>query len=466
MKRRLFLASATALSGAAVGSAIVTEPALATKLGTGWSPSKGGGRRLSDAGIAARLRLFGPENVDPQTGALPEERVVASWLSNSSFAVAVGGRLLYLDTFISRLEVERGRTPLVIADLVDARPDAVLLGHGHGDHADNAAYIAAMTGATIYASEETCAVLAADFARLKADPLVNTDPQTRIPSDAVLRTVPVTSADSVPGTEMVRLDVLEPFAQVVAFRHLHSVAVPQDPEYPPPRTEILVDPRDSALFPSGTSLTPGSNPQPGQMNLRTGGGSGGTVSIYFHITLRHGSNFSFGWQNTAGALKEGIGNGWPGTPEDGERIRGRLASLPQTDLHLATASTANYTNNGLRDLIHYQSIVRPRIYVPNHLTSGTRTREGCSLAVYAGYLEQMNLMGVPDADRPHVRWVIDPVDYLQPLSFDTDDDTWRDRSKKDRIKALDRIKLGRPRTVKAFAGTQRMTAEHTHSCEA
>ena len=35
-----------------------------------------------------------------------------------------------------------------------------------------------------------------------------------------------------------------------------------------------------------------------------------------------------------------------------------------------------------------------------------------------------------------------------------------------RIKALDRIKLGRPRTVKAFAGTQRMTAEHTHSCEA
>ncbi len=82
--------------------------------------------------------------------------------------------------------------------------------------------------------------------------------------------------------------------------------------------------------------------------------------------------------------------------------------------------------------------------MPNHLTSGTRTREGCSLAVYAGYLEQMDLMEVPDADRPHVRWVIDPVDYLQPLAFDTDDDTWRDKSKKDRIKALDRIKLGRP----------------------
>ncbi len=198
--------------------------------------------------------------------------------------MAVGGRLVYLDTFISRLEVERGRTPLVIADLIDARPDAILLGHGHGDHADNAAYIAAMTGATIYASEETCAVLAADFARLKADPLVNADQKTRIPADAVLRTVPVTSADSVPGTEMIRLDVLEPYAQVVAFRHLHSVAVPQDPQYPPPRTEILVDPRDAALFPSGTSLTPGSSPQPGQMNLRTGGGSGGTVSIYFHIT--------------------------------------------------------------------------------------------------------------------------------------------------------------------------------------
>ncbi|MFV2103277.1 hypothetical protein [Micromonospora sp. LOL_024] len=58
----------------------------------------------------------------------------------------------------------------------------------------------------------------------------------------------------------------------------------------------------------------------------------------------------------------------------------------------------------------------------------------------------------------HVRWVIDPVDYLQPLVFDTDGYTWRDRSKKARIKALDRIRLGRPRVVKAFVGTQSMTA--------
>ncbi|MEV7037551.1 hypothetical protein [Amycolatopsis sp. NPDC051061] len=422
------------------------------------------GHRLPDEGIAARTKMFGVENVDPRTGALPADRVVFAWLSNSTFAAAVGGRLVYLDTFVTRLEVAPGRTPVVIADLVDARPDAILLGHGHSDHADNAAYIAARTGATIYASAETCASMTADLARIKADPVIQADPRTRVPHAAPLRTVPVTSAGSAPGTEIARLDVLEPHAQVVAFRHLHSVAVPPDPDYPPPRTQILVDPRDAQLFPAGVPLTPGEHPLPGQLNITTGGSAsaGGPVSLYFHITLRRGSNFSFGWQNSAGALKEGKGNGWDGTPADGQRIRDRLAALPSTDLHLATASSANYANNGLRDLILYQSVLRPRIFVPNHLTSGSLTREASSLAVYAGYREQLDLMQVPAAFRPEVRWLIDPVDYLGPLTFDIDDDTWIDASKNRRIRELDRVTPVRPH---ALLPTDRTTATAHASCD-
>lgn len=265
IRRRGFLAgSAAAVSAAVIGSTVVPSAAAG-------APQTGRGRPLPDETIAARTKLFGSENVDPRTGSMPEGRVVFAWLSNSSFAVAVGGRLVYLDTYITRLEVEPGRTPLVIADLVHAQPDAILLGHGHGDHADNAAYIAAKTGATIYASEETCGVMVADLERMKADALIQSSPETRIADDATLRTVPVTTTGSVPGTEMVRLDVLEPFAQVVAFRHLHSIAVPQDPTYPPPRTTIELDPRDPTLFPRGTPLTPASDALPGQMDLRTGG---------------------------------------------------------------------------------------------------------------------------------------------------------------------------------------------------
>ncbi|MDE0361129.1 MAG: hypothetical protein OXI74_08175, partial [Rhodospirillaceae bacterium] len=100
-----------------------------------------------DGMIAARQRIFGAEFVDTVSGELPDDKVIFSWLSASSFAVSVQGRVFMLDSYLTRLEVERGRTPLVLADLVNLNPEAILLGHGHNDHADHAAYISAMTDA-------------------------------------------------------------------------------------------------------------------------------------------------------------------------------------------------------------------------------------------------------------------------------------------------------------------------------
>src|SRR5690606_341972 len=125
--------------------------------------------------IAARQKIFGLEHVDPATGDLPNDKVVFSWLSNSTFAAAVEGRVIYLDTFVTRLEVTPGRTPFVIKDMVDLAPEAILLGHGHGDHADNAAYSAGKTGARIYATAETCGVMAQDLDRMKGDPAIMDD---------------------------------------------------------------------------------------------------------------------------------------------------------------------------------------------------------------------------------------------------------------------------------------------------
>lgn len=68
----------------------------------------------SAAVIAARQKVFGIENVDPRNGAVREDRVVFSWLSNATFATAVKGHVLLLDTYVTRLEVQPGRTPFVI----------------------------------------------------------------------------------------------------------------------------------------------------------------------------------------------------------------------------------------------------------------------------------------------------------------------------------------------------------------
>lgn len=207
--------------------------------------------------IAARQHIFGVENVNPETGEMLGDQVVFSWLSASSFAGSINGRVIMMDTFLTRLEIERGRTPLTIHDLVNLNPEAILLGHGHNDHADNAAYISAMTDAVIYATEETCGTMQIDFERLSNDPRVQDNPEYALPPNADIECVSVTSTGSVPATEILNLPFLEPQACVTAFRHLHSNAVDPDPDFPPTPVEIIVDEREPYLFPEGIPLWPG-----------------------------------------------------------------------------------------------------------------------------------------------------------------------------------------------------------------
>jgi hypothetical protein len=437
VRRRTFISSSTAFAGAAATIGLTSTPANAFE-GDHLTAAERADARRPDT-VAARQRIFGVENVDPETGLLPRDRVVASWTSNASFALAVGGRVVLLDTFITRLEVTRGRTPLVIKDLVDVAPRAIVLGHGHFDHAENAAYVAAKTGAPLYASEETCGVMRSDFERMRNDPAIQNDPVARIPGDAVLNLVPVTTTGSTPGTQILRLNFLEPFAQVVAFRHLHSVATPYDPTYPrnsliPPDGVLPVDPRDATLFPPGIPLRPSNPPLPGQMNLGTGvgiSGPGAAVAIFYHITLRTGSNLSLAWQDTIGALREGKGSAWPdGTPADGKRLTDILNKMAPVDVFSAAVGTANFLTNGLRDLIDYQQALQPRMFIPNHQTTGgAGVGETQSVEQYAIYLQQLRDMNVPQSERADNRWTADPFDYLKPIVFDasTPDATTHER---------------------------------------
>jgi hypothetical protein len=376
--------------------------------------------------IAARQKIFGVENVDPDTGLTPRNKVVLSWISNSSFALAVAGKVFYMDTHVSRLEVTPGRTPLVVKDLVDAQPSAILLGHGHSDHADNAAYIAAKTGATLYGSAETCTAMQSDFNRMLADPLIQNDPVARFPAGASLKLIPVTTNGSVPGTEVLRLKFLEPFAQVIAFRHLHSISVPPDPNYArnqffPDDGVIPVDPRDESLWPRGTALYPVNNPPaPGQMNLRSSGNPGGPVPIFYAFTLRGGSNFSFAYNDTIGALREGKGSNYPnGTPADGQRLIDLMKQLAPVNVYSGAVGTANARNNALRDLVDYQNALQPFIFVPNHQTTGGNDVGETKSPVHERiYLEQLRIMGVPESQWPDIRWTYDRADYLKPMVWD------------------------------------------------
>ena len=407
--------------------------------------------------VAARQKFFGAENVDARTGAVRRDRVLFSWVTNASLAVSVRGRVVLLDTYINRLELppvpgqpDLRRTPINYQDLVDLHPEAIFLGHGHGDHADNAAYVAKWLNIPIYASPETCDVMQVDVSRMYNDPNTANGGVHIVPDDKPVDCIPVVSRGSVPGTEIVHLPQLEPVACIVAFKHIHSGTVPTDPDFPFVPVNNTSDSRETEIYPPGPCVTPtiarnlegcsGNGtpvtPSPGQVNLTTTGfgtipGSpGGAISIFYDFVLRGGSHFTFVWHNTTGPLKEGRGSdpGLP-SPEIGAHLFSIMESLPQTDVEFGSIVSSGWATNGVRDPVMYQQHIKPKIYVPLHVTN---------VAALSSSLEfKKSVLLTQQAEnaswRPELRWLVDPDDYLKPLVYDPDDARWSTPGKAARI---------------------------------
>src|SRR5262249_24454165 len=215
MMTRVFFALAFMLS-AAIGcvSPVVAAP------GQGVSQEKT---------IAAGERYFGAENVDAVSGEVRADRVIFSWVTHASLGVSSRGRMVLLDTSINRPELlppagmaDLRRSPISIQELVDLAPEAIFLGHGHGDHADNAAYIAKWLNIPIYSSPETCDVMQRDVQRMFNDPNTVNGGVRIIPNGDPVKCIFVISRNSVPGAEIVNIPQLDPVACIVAFKHIHS----------------------------------------------------------------------------------------------------------------------------------------------------------------------------------------------------------------------------------------------------
>jgi hypothetical protein len=387
--------------------------ALAGVLAAGWLPAVDAAKNPNAPAslVTARQLFFGKENVDPDSGAVDNQKVIFSWLTNTTYAVSAKGRVFLLDSFVTRLEQSPGRTPFVLQDMVDLQPEAILLGHGHGDHADNAAYIAHQVGIPIYSSPETCDVMQLDAARIFG-------------AGTTVDCRGIVSRGSRPGDEIVKLDFLEPVACITAFKHIHSGTAPRDSSFPLIPVSNIADSRDATMFPRGTAPT---------LNTTTTGfGSvpgnpAGAISLYYQFVLRGGNRFTFAWHNTGGPLKEGIGSD-PGLPSPviGQHIIDILDSLPKTDVELGSIVTLGFNTNGLRDPLTYVQHVKPKVYIPGHMTAVAV--ESSSLEWKVSFVKLMDTLGIPAAERPELHWLVDPNDYRRPIVFDPKDERWTDDS--------------------------------------
>src|SRR5947199_1523821 len=159
---------------------------------------------VDSAVLKARQKFFGIDNVDINTGAVKKDKVIASWATNTTYVTSILGRVVLLDSFIQRPElptapIDRRMSPVLPQDFIDVRPEAIFLGHGHGDHADNAAYIAKWTNAIVYASPETCTVMQADVARMAADANPQNGGAPYLPDANPVNCIGVVPAGSRPG---------------------------------------------------------------------------------------------------------------------------------------------------------------------------------------------------------------------------------------------------------------------------
>lgn len=349
--------------GAAAARSLVAAPAAAAPASP--APETPARRR---AMVRARRRFFGAANVHPTTGAVRRDRAILSWFGCASFALAMDGTVLLLDAWVPRGE-HSGYVPTDPEQVAALRPEAILIGHGHFDHAADAAPIASRSGALVVGTAEHCAQV-----RNQAD-------------GARVRVRRLGSADTPPGT-VHRLGVGN--LRVTAVRHLHSG--PTAPDREDPHAPLLPPPDPSSILehpPTPSDVLDTASHLPDQ--------EGGC--LLYQLSM---PGFRLVWNDSAGPLKD-----------DAPHVLDVLRALPRSDVHVGAIQGFNQPVNGLRDPRTYIEALRPRVFVPCHhddwgvpgvTTNGGRYREPL----------RAELRRIPVRRRPRLRFLTDPVDYVRP----------------------------------------------------
>ena len=435
--------------------------------------------------VKARQRFFGIDNVDANTGAVKKDRVIASWATNTTYVTSILGHVVLLDSYISRPElptapIDARYTPILPQDFIDARPEAIFLGHGHGDHADNAAFVAKWLNIPIYSTPETCLVMQADVARM-ANPAMNGGVAI-VPDATPVNCIGVVPRGSRPGqynegpnaglnkSSATKISISPGFDALVctlAFKFIHSGTAPVDQSFTPHATlNDITDPRYAgrtfttpaqvypAMYPTGTSFTPGANPLPGQMNTTTTGfgGTAGPYVVMYDFILKTPNNFVLTWLNSAGPAKEGIGvdpglvsltqyNSLPPTDpaivlagQIGAGLYSLMDTLPPTDVLLGSIVSLGAANNQQRDIIMVQEHLHPKFYIPGHLTDVAQ--KGSGIYHMISWRQTAMSMGFPQSQWPEFRLLLDPIDFMVPQTWIPGDARWTNPAKAAAISQL------------------------------
>ncbi len=292
-------------------------------------------------------------------------RVILSWFGVANFAMAIGGHVVLLDAWVPR-GAHSGYVPTSPDELARLRPELIIIGHAHFDHAADAVPLALATGARLVGTAEHCSELRARV------------PETPPPCLAAI------PAGAAPGTRR-RLSVLRGI-RTDAVKILHSAATAPDgyhvPVTPLPATTVLEH------LPTVEDML--------HLFGHLPDAEGGSVLYRFRV-----GDLSLVWHDTSGPLVERA-------PEALEVLR----RLRPVDVEIGAIQGFNQLTNGMRDPRTFIEALAPRVFVPSHHDdwgAGVTTRG----ARYEPFL-RAELEQIPATRRPKVRFIRDPEDYVRP----------------------------------------------------
>ncbi|MGN2639090.1 MBL fold metallo-hydrolase [Nocardia takedensis] len=328
-------------------------------------PLRPAGEPGSESTIRARRRFLGSDVVDADTGAVRADRVALSWVGCATYVLAIGGVVVLLDAWVPRL-MSSGYVPASPQDLADLRPAAILIGHGHFDHAGDAGRIAEASGAVVYGTAEHCAAIRA---------------QVLAPS---FPTVALGDAATPPGHS--HEFTVGPVA-VTAIRHLHSA--PTAPDRDDPARPFFPRPRLAPIL-----RHPPTRADLAETVPRLRDAEGGVLLYQVRVP-----GFSLVWHDSSGPLTERA-----------PQVLETLAALPGTDLHIGAVQGYNQITNGLRDPRRYIEALAPALFVPTHHDNWL---PGLT-APAATYDRALHAEVARVGSAPRVRTLHDRIDYVRP----------------------------------------------------
>jgi hypothetical protein len=108
-----------------------------------------------------------------------------------------------------------------------------------------------------------------------------------------------------------------------------------------------------------------------------------------------------------------------------------MDTLPNTDVLLGSIVSLGAAANQQRDIIKVQQHLKPKFYIPGHLTDVAQ--KGSGIYHMMSWRETALNMGFPQSDWPEFRLLMDPFDFLVPQVWTPGDARWSNPAKAARI---------------------------------